>query len=149
MSYLRAGHFRHLPQLRSLEVRSISSDNHPFENSNMFMDCFQQRVESGHFTGYPSLQELKINFFAKLSALELCARIGQCRVLDLSGNNLKSLPGQLLRGMPRLRGLNLANNSIGAFERGTFESETCLETLDLSAYPVEAIKAGLFCSLVN
>jgi Leucine-rich repeat (LRR) protein len=75
--------------------------------------------------------------------------LNELRELDLSGNNLESLPGQLLRGMPRLRGLNMANNSIGAFERGTFESVTCLETLDLSANPVEAIKAGLFCSLVN
>lgn len=69
--------------------------------------------------------------------------------LDLSGNQLTTLPVDLFAGLINLRTLYLSNNRLTTLLVGLFTELTNLQTLWLSVNRLTTLPAGLFAGLTN
>ncbi len=144
-SHLRANHFGYLPGLRRLRLDS----------------CKIRRVPALAFSGLPGLRSLSLTsrnseWPAMSMTLEQDALtgLGELRALNLSRNNLWSLPRGALCGLQSLVALNLSRNSLQETEDLGFSSPptsgACslpVESLDLSHNSLVRLPRGAFGQL--
>jgi len=82
--------------------------------------------------------------FNRIRALGLENKI---HVLDLSNNQLRTLPEGLFQGLTALEWLDLWNNQLSTLPEGLFQGLTALEWLDLSGNQLSTLPEGLFQGL--
>jgi len=97
-------------------------------------------LKSAHLNGqFPEMKELRLNknfirFVEDDSASSTAASKSKCSLnfLDLSDNQISSLPSGIFRPCESMTELHLANNSLSTLEESLFDGLGSLEILDLS-----------------
>ena len=136
-SQLKSEHFGNLPQLEHLEIEF----------------CKIRHLPSRAFAGLSNLKSLSLNSHnAEWSSvvLDIDARslnmLHKLQSLDLSQNNLWSLPGSALCDLPSLRSLNVSHNHLlDLADLGLSFEEGCnveLTQIDLSHNQLTTLRGG-------
>lgn len=89
-----------------------------------------------------SITDLKASSY-DIENLTDIENLSKLETLDLSNNDLKSLPTSALSSLRSLKSLNLQNNDIPALNSGSFNGLTNLQTLDLSGNDLATITTGI------
>ena len=69
--------------------------------------------------------------------------------LDLYNNNLSSLPQGIFQGLSNLQGLNLNRNNLSSLPQGIFQGLSNLQTLSLADNNLSSLPQGIFQGLSN
>ena len=85
---------------------------------------------------WPQLKslDLKNNFIRHVESVEAVKAIHKCSLnyIDLSNNQINTLPSKLLQNCHDLKSVSFANNSLPSLDSGFFDNLKRLERLDLS-----------------
>ena len=107
-------------------------------------------LEPGAFRGLPSLRVLFLRY-SRIESIDpgVFKGLGRLAMLNLSGNELKSLPPGAFDGLPALEHLNLDRNRLSELRPGLLGELTGLRKLYLKFNRLADLQPGTFAGLSN